>query len=108
MSMIRIAPEMHLVMDPETATVAEERADSIVYSMEPFAERLDKLEAIADDLMNSLSPSMPLLNSWPGRENTSYIAGFYSNTFYGVVVGLAFSGLLALFLYIQSLMNGGV
>lgn len=108
MSMIRIAPELHLVMDPETATVAEERADSIVYSMEPVAERLDKLEAIADDLMNSLSPSLPLLNSWPGRENTSYMAGFYSNTFYGVVVGLAFCGLLALFLYIQTLMNGGV
>lgn len=108
MSMIRIAPELHLVMDPETATVAEERSDSIVYSMEPVAERLDKLEAIADDLMNSLSPSLPLLNSWPGRENTSYMAGFYSNTFYGVVVGLAFSGLLALFLYIQTLMNGGV
>lgn len=108
MSIVRIAPEMHLVMDPETATVAEERGDSIIYSMEPVAERLDKLEAIANDLMNSLSPSLPLLNSWPGRENTSYMAGFYSNTFYGVVVGLAFCGLLALYLYVQSLMNGGV
>lgn len=108
MSMIRIAPELHLVLDPDTATVAEERADSLQYSMEPMFERLDKLDGIADDLVNSLSPSLPLLNSWPGRENTSYMAGFYSNTFYGVVVGLAFCGLLALYLYVQSLMNGGV
>jgi tetrahydromethanopterin S-methyltransferase subunit B len=108
MSMIRIAPELHLVMDPDTATVAEEREDSIEYSMEPVFERLDKLDGIAEDLLNSLSPSKPLLNSWPGRENTSYLAGIYSNAFYGVVVGLAFSGLLALFLYIQSLMSGGV
>jgi tetrahydromethanopterin S-methyltransferase subunit B len=108
MSMIRIAPELHLVLDPETATVAEERADSIQYSMEPIFERMDKLDAVADDLLNSLSPSLPLLNSWPGRENTSYMAGFYCNSFYGVVIGLAFSGLVALFLYIKSLMSGVV
>jgi tetrahydromethanopterin S-methyltransferase subunit B len=108
MSMIRIAPELHLVLDPETATVAEERADSIEYSMEPVFERLDKLDLIAEDLVNSLSPSKPLLNTWPGRENTSYLAGIYSNAFYGIVVGLAFSGLLALIIYIKSLMEGVV
>lgn len=106
MSMIRIAPEVHLVLDPDTALVAEERSDSIEYSMEPVFERLDKLEAISEDLLNSLSPSMPLLNTWPGRENTSYLAGIYGNSFYGIVVGLAFSGLLALILYIYSLMGG--
>ncbi|MDD4497733.1 MAG: tetrahydromethanopterin S-methyltransferase subunit B, partial [Methanosarcinaceae archaeon] len=67
MSIIRIAPEVHLVMDPDTALVAEEREDVISYSMEPVIERLDKLDAIADDLVNSLSPDMPLLNTWPGR-----------------------------------------
>jgi tetrahydromethanopterin S-methyltransferase subunit B len=101
MSMIRIAPELHLVMDPDTATVAEERADSVQYSMEPVFERLDKLDGIADDLVNSLSPSKALLNTWPGRENTSYLAGIYSNAFYGIVVGLAFSGLLALVIFVQ-------
>jgi tetrahydromethanopterin S-methyltransferase subunit B len=100
MSMIRIAPELHLVLDPETATVAEERQDSIEYSMEPVFERLDKLDAVAEDLVNSLSPSKPLLNTWPGRENTSYLAGVYSNAFFGIVIGLAFSGLLALIIYI--------
>ncbi len=106
MSMIRIAPEVHLVLDPDTALVAEERSDSIMYSMEPVFERLDKLEAVSGDLVNSLSPSMPLLNTWPGRENTSYLAGIYGNSFYGLIVGLAFSGLLALIIYIYSLMGG--
>jgi tetrahydromethanopterin S-methyltransferase subunit B len=108
MSVIRIAPEVHLVLDPETAIVAEEREDSIAYSMDPVMERLDKLDTIADDLVNSLSPSKPLLNSWPGRENTSYMAGIYGNAFYGIVVGLAFSGLLALIIYIQRLLGGGM
>lgn len=107
MSMIRIAPEVHLVMDPDTAVVAEERADSVLYSMEPVFERMDKLDAIADDLVNSLSPSKQLLNSWPGRQDTSYMAGIYGNTFYGIVVGLAFSGLLALIIYIERLIAGG-
>lgn len=106
MSMIRIAPELHLVLDIDTATVAEERADSIEYSMETVFERLDKLDAIAEDLVNSLAPSMPLLNSWPGRENTSYMAGFYCNTFYGVIIGLAFCGLLALAISIGRMMGG--
>ncbi|MDI9395527.1 MAG: tetrahydromethanopterin S-methyltransferase subunit B [Euryarchaeota archaeon] len=108
MSIVRIAPEINLVMDTESGTVTQERADSIQYSMETVFERMDKLDAIAEDLLNSLSPSEPLLNSWPGREHTSYMAGFYSNTFYGVVVGLAFSGLLALVIYISRLMGGVV
>jgi len=108
MSLIRIAPELHLVLDPDTATVAEERADSIQYSMDAVFERIDKLDDIAEDLLNSLSPSKPLLNTWPGRENTSYMAGIYTNAFYGVVIGLAFSGLVALIVYIQRLMEGGV
>ncbi len=108
MSMIRIAPEVNLVLDPDTATVAKERKDSIQYSMEPVFERVDKLDAVADDLVNSLSPSKPLLNSWPGRENTSYMAGIYGNSFYGVVVGLAFCGLLALILLVKSMMSGVV
>ena len=108
MSMIRIAPEFHLVMDTETAVVAQERADSVLYSMEPVFERLDKLDGVAEDLLNSLSPSKPLLNSWPGRENTSYMAGIYGNAFYGIVVGLAFSGLLALVIFIQRLIEGGM
>ena len=34
------------------------------------------------------------------------MAGIYANSFYGVVIGLAFGGLLALIIYITRLMEG--
>ncbi len=96
MSMVHVAPEAHLVLDPITSLLAEEREDIIQYSMDPIMEQLDELDNIADDLINSLSPDKPLLSSFPGREHASYSAGFYGNTFYGVIVGLGVAGLMLL------------
>lgn len=96
MSMIHVAPEAHLVLDPLTSLLAAEREDVIAYSMDPIMAQLDELDKIADDLINSLSPDRELLNSFPGRENTSIQAGFYGNAFYGIVVGLGVAGLLLL------------
>jgi tetrahydromethanopterin S-methyltransferase subunit B len=108
MTTVRIAPEMHLVLDIDSATVAQENEGVLLYSLEPVVERLDKLDIVAEDLINSLSPSRPLLNSWPGREDTSYIAGFYTNAWYGIVVGFFFFGMVALLLYVKSLTTGVV
>ncbi|HWQ47754.1 MAG TPA: tetrahydromethanopterin S-methyltransferase subunit B [Methanosarcina sp.] len=106
MSIVRIAPEIHLVLDIDSGTVAQEREDILQYSLAPVFEKLDKLDLVAEDLVNSLAPSKPLLNTWPGRENASYIAGFYTNAWYGIVVGFFFFGMVALLLYIQSMMGG--
>jgi len=105
MSMIRVAPEVHLVLDPMTSLLAQEREDIISYSMDPVMAQIDELDKIADDLVNSLSPSEPLLASFPGREDTSRKAGFYGNAFYGIVVGLIFSGLLTVAIYVIGLMS---
>jgi tetrahydromethanopterin S-methyltransferase subunit B len=108
MSIVRIAPEIHLIMETDLGLVAQEREDVLQYSLEPVFERLDKLDLIADDLVNSLSPSKPLLNTWPGRENTSYIAGFYTNAWYGIVVGFFFFSVVALLMYvIRTAATGG-
>jgi tetrahydromethanopterin S-methyltransferase subunit B len=107
MSTVRIAPEIHLVMDTDLGLVAQEREDILQYSMTPVFERLDKLDLVAEDLINSLSPSRPLLNTWPGRENASYIAGFYTNAWYGIVVGFFFFGMVLLLMYVKTLMTGG-
>ena len=107
MTTVRIAPEIHLVLDIDSATVAQENEGVLLYSLEPVVERLDKLDIVAEDLINSLSPSRPLINSWPGREHTSYIAGFYTNAWYGIVVGFFFFGMVALLLYVKSLTTGG-
>ncbi|MBN2110107.1 MAG: tetrahydromethanopterin S-methyltransferase subunit B [Methanosarcinaceae archaeon] len=96
MSMVHVAPEAHLVLDPLSSLLAEEREDIISYSMDPIMAQLDELDRIADDLVNSLSPDKPLLNSFPGREKTAQSAGFYGNAFYGIVIGLGVAGLLLL------------
>jgi len=107
MSMVHVAPETHLVMDPLGGLVAEEREDVICYSMDPVMERIDELNKIADDLVNSLAPDNPLLNSFKGRENTAYKAGIYGNAFYGIVAGLVVAGIMALVLYMMSLISAG-
>ena len=107
MTTVRIAPEIHLVLDIDSATVAQENEGVLLYSLEPVFEKLDKLDIIAEDLINSLSPSRPLVNSWPGREHTSYIAGFYTNAWYGIVVGFFFFGMVLLLLYIKTVMMAG-
>ena len=106
MSTVRIAPEIHLVLDTESGTVAQEREDIIQYSLNPVNEKLDKLDLIADDLVNSLAPSRPLLNTWPGREHMSYTAGFYTNAWYGIVVGFFFFAMVALYIYLRIAMGG--
>ncbi|MDK2892595.1 tetrahydromethanopterin S-methyltransferase subunit B [Methanohalophilus sp.] len=108
MSMVHVAPETHLVMDPIGGLVAEEREDIISYSMDPVMERIDELDKIADDLVNSLAPDRPLLNSFSGREGAAYKAGIYGNAFYGIVVGLVVAGIMALVLYIMSLISIGL
>lgn len=98
MSTIRVVPEAHLVLDPLTSLLAAEREDVIEYSMEPIMVQISELEMIADDLVNSLAPDRPLMNSFPGREKTSMQAGFYTNVFYGMIIGLGVAGLLLIVL----------
>ena len=107
MSTVRIAPEIHLVLDTDLGLVAQEREDVLLYSLAPVFERLDKLDLVAEDLINSLSPSRPLLNTWPGREHTSYIAGFYTNAWYGIVVGFFFFGMVAPLTICENCVMGG-
>ena len=100
MSMVHAAPEVHLVLDPLSSLLAEERPDVIQYSMDPIMAKLDELDKVADDLVNSLAPDRPLMNSFPGRENTSYLAGIYGNSFYGIIVGLGVAGLLLIVMFV--------
>lgn len=94
-------------METDAGLIAQEREDVLQYSLGPIFERLDKLDLVADDLVNSLAPSRPLLNSWPGRENASYLAGFYTNAWYGIVVGFFFFGMLLFLIYVKTMMAGG-
>jgi len=102
MSHIRVAPEMHLILNPDTGIIAEEREDVVEYSMDGVNTQLDELDKIVTDMMNQLSPTSPLLSTFPGRERASYNAGIITNAFYGAVIGFIISFLL---LFIMKVMQ---
>ena len=94
MSHIRVAPELGLILNPDTGVVAEEREDVIEYSLDGVNTQIDELDKIVTDMMNQLEPNAPLLSMFPGREKASYNAGIVTNAFYGAVIGFIISFLL--------------
>jgi tetrahydromethanopterin S-methyltransferase subunit B len=103
MSHIRVAPELHLILNPATGIIAEEREDVVEYSLDAVSTQLDELDKIVTDMMNQLSPTSPLLSTFPGREKASYNAGIITNAFFGAVIGFIIS-----FLVLVLLKVGGI
>ncbi len=108
MSHVRVAPELHLIYNPATGIIAEEREDIVEYSLDGVNTQIDELDKIVTDMMNQLGPKAPLLNMFPGRENASYNAGIVTNAFYGAVIGFIITFLLLIVFKISSLRIGGV
>ncbi|MCX9081653.1 MAG: tetrahydromethanopterin S-methyltransferase subunit B [Candidatus Methanoperedens sp.] len=100
MSHIRVAPELHLILNPTTGVIAEEREDVVEYALDDVNTHLDELDKIVTDMMNQLSPTSPLLSTFPGRERAAYNAGIVTNAFYGIVIGFIVSFLLLVLLKI--------
>ena len=94
MSHVRVAPELHLIYNPATGVIAEEREDVVEYSLDGINTQIDELDKIVTDMMNQLDPNAKLLNMFPGRERASYNAGIVTNAFYGAVIGFIVSFLL--------------
>jgi len=85
---------MHLILDPSTGIIAEEREDVVEYSLDGISTQLEELDKIVTDMMNQLEPKAPLLSTFPGREKASYNAGIITNAFYGAVIGFIIAFLL--------------
>ncbi len=100
MSHIRVAPELHLILNPATGVIAQEREDVVEYSLDGVNTQLDELDKIVTDMMNQLEPNAPLLNMFPGREKAAYNAGIVTNASYGAVIGFIVSFLLLVLLKI--------
>ncbi len=107
MSHIRVVPEMHLILDPSTGVIAEEREDVVEYSLDGVRTQLDELDKIVTDMMNQLEPKAPLLNMFPGRENASYNAGIVTNAYYGAVIGFVIAFLLLVITAIKTAVTNG-
>jgi tetrahydromethanopterin S-methyltransferase subunit B len=96
MGFVRVSPELGLIFDPMKGVVSEQRADVVLYTFDPVYDKLDKLDKIADDLINQLSPDSELLSSYANRGKASYIAGLYTNIWMGFIIGLVVSFVILL------------
>ncbi|WNY27733.1 tetrahydromethanopterin S-methyltransferase subunit MtrB [Methanolapillus ohkumae] len=101
---IQISPETELVMDPLTSVISKQKPTAQHRSMIALIKKLDEAERAVDGLVDALAPDKPLLNSWRGREKTSFGAGFITNIFYGMIAGLIVAGIFLIAIYLA----GGV
>ncbi len=88
MGVVRISPELGLLFDPIKGTVAEQREDVVQYALDPLYPKVERLDKIADDLMNQLVPDNELMESYANRGKASYIGGLYTNIWMGFIIGL--------------------
>ena len=87
--MVQIIPDMNLAYDPVTGVIGASLGSGIVLlSMDEINGEIAKVEAAADELMNSLDPNSAPLGSFPGREGNFVIAGKLTNMVYGFVLGM--------------------
>ena len=91
MGIVRVSDELGLLFDPLKGTIAERREDVIQYALDPLYPRIDRLDRIADDLMNQLTPDAELMESYANRGKASYIGGLYTNIWMGTIIGMFFA-----------------
>lgn len=88
MGIVRISSELGLSFDPLKGMVAEERDDVVQYALDPIIPMVERLDHIADDLVNQLGPDSELMESYANRGKASYIGGLYTNIWMGFIIGL--------------------
>jgi len=88
MGIVRVSPELGLLFDPIKGMVAEQRDDVVQYALDPVYPMVERLDRIADDLMNQLAPDNELMESYANRGKASYIGGLYTNIWMGFIIGL--------------------
>jgi tetrahydromethanopterin S-methyltransferase subunit B len=64
MGIVRISSELGLSFDPLKGMVAEERDDVVQYALDPIIPMVERLDHIADDLVNQLGPDSELMESY--------------------------------------------
>ena len=94
MGIVRISPELGLLFDPLKGTVSEQRADAVQYALDPLYLKVERLDKIADDLVNQLVPDNELMESYANRAKASYVGGLYTNIWMGFIIGLVLSFVL--------------
>ena len=88
MELVKVCPEIGIVMDVDTGLVAEMRKDIVSIDLQPVREELDKLEKLSIAFENSLDPRSAPLMSYDGRDNIYNIGGLFQSAFYGFWISL--------------------
>lgn len=89
MDIVKVCPELDIVMDVDSGLVAETRKDILMVDLNPVEERIKKLEELVIAFENSLDPRNPPLKSFPNREGVYEIAGHFKGIFFGFWLALA-------------------
>jgi tetrahydromethanopterin S-methyltransferase subunit B len=90
MGYIQVLPEYGLVVDPMVGLVT-----TVGVSLGQVVERVDKLDKVADDIVNMLSGEGDFMVSFPGRGEALLYAGGVTAMWYGLAVGLFIAGIVA-------------
>jgi len=87
---VYVLPEFGLVADPLIGIVT-----TAGESLAPVIEKVDMLDAVADDVVNMLSGQGNFLASFPNREKSLVVAGSMTSFWYGLAIGLFVAGIIA-------------
>ena len=86
--LVQFIPELNLNLEPESGVLGAGGGSLVILSMDEINGEIAKVEAAADELMNSLDPNSAPLGSFPGREGNFVMAGKLTNMVYGFIIGL--------------------
>ncbi|HIP15682.1 MAG TPA: tetrahydromethanopterin S-methyltransferase subunit B [Methanothermococcus okinawensis] len=98
MDIVKVCPELGIVMDVDSGLIAETRNDIVMVDFNPVKSEIEKLEKLAKAFENSLDPRNPPLKSYPGREGIYSISGIFQGLFFGfwITMGVALMVILLL------------
>ena len=94
MGVVRVSKELGLLFDPLKGTISEKREDVVQFALDPLYPKIERLDKIADDLINQLVPDNELMESYANRGKASYIGGLYTNIWMGMILGFVVSFVL--------------
>ena len=88
MGIVRVSPELGLSSIHSREWFRRRETDVVQYALDPIYPKVDRLDKIADDLVNQLAPDNELMESYAHRGKASYIGGLYTNIWMGFIIGL--------------------
>ena len=101
MDIVKVCPELGIVMDVDSGLVAEMREDIVMVDMNSVKSEIERLDKLAKAFENSLDPRNPPLKTYPGREGVYSIGGIFQGLFFGFWITMGIALLVIILLVIR-------